>query len=280
MFCFYFNCQKWNPTREQWLAATRCITADELERIHRFVYQRDAKFALIGRLLIRFILSKAFQRSSSSFVIERTTARRPYVISNPSFDFNLSHHYQLVCIAGTFDGQIGCDTMEYRVNHPARDSIESTTNLLRQSFTQNEYDFILKTSSDETVRVQHFYRLWSLKESYVKWLGQGVAYPLAQLNFSIHTTTFDSSKPDQILSDTNLEINNQSVHDELRFDEQIIYLDKDEQQIVTLCLKPTNQCQPFMEVSIEHLLNECTPLNENESADEKWWLLFEKQKVL
>jgi len=279
MFRFYFNSEKWNPTREQWLAATRCITTKELERIHRFVFQRDAKSALVGQLLIRFILSKAFPQSSSSFVVERTPYGRPQIISNPSFDFNLSHQYQLVCIAGTFDGRVGCDTMEYRVNAPRRDSIESTANLLQREFTPTEYDFIVRTSSDETVRFQHFHRIWSLKESYVKWLGQGVGYPLAQLNFSIRTREFDSSQPDQIVSDTNLEINQQSVRDELRFDEQIVYLDDNEQQILTVCLKPTHQCQPFVEVSIEDLLNARVPLNTNENADENWWLLFEKQKL-
>lgn len=277
---FYFNTEKWNPTKEQWLNATRCLTPDQLERIHRFVYRRDAKAALIGQLLIRFILSKAFQRASSSFVIQRTLHGRPFINSTPSFDFNLSHHYQLVCIAGTFDGRVGCDTMEYRVNIPLRESMEARTNLLRGEFASNEYDFILKTSTDERIRFRHFHRIWALKESYVKWLGQGISYPLAQLDFSIRTNEFDSTKSDQILSDTNLEINHQSVHDQLRFDEQIVYLDDDEQQILTVCLKPNNPCQPFVQVSIDDLLNECVPLNENENANENWWLLHEKQKLL
>ena len=206
MYRFYINCNEWTPTRDEWMSATRCITETELERIHKFVFQRDAKFALAGQLLIRYLLARAFQRKSSSFEIRRTDYGRPFVDTPEKFDFNLSHHYHLVCIAGTFDGQVGCDTMEYRVDAAPRESMESLTSLLRGEFTRNEYDYILHKSTDEKTRFRHFYRLWCLKESYVKWLGLGVGFTLARMNFCIQTDEFDESDPRPVLSDTRLEL--------------------------------------------------------------------------
>jgi 4'-phosphopantetheinyl transferase len=279
MFRYYINCHNWNPTHDQWIYATRCITKIELERIDKFVFQRDAKFALAGQLLIRYLLSQAFQRESSSFDIQRTERGRPFIKSTPKFDFNLSHHYQLVCIAGTFDGEIGCDTMEYRVNHPQKESIESLTNLLRGEFTKNEYDFIVNQTTDEKKRFCHFHRLWCLKESYVKWSGDGIGFKLTRLNFRINTDEFDQNNSQEILSDTVLELDNQLINEKLRFDEQIISLSNNEQQIITLCLSNKNNCQPFMELTIEEILKGCTPLDEHEQGEEKWWNNFQEKNL-
>jgi len=278
MYRFYVNCNTWEPTRDQWIYATRCITKTELERIDKFIFQRDAKFALAGQLLIRYLLAQAFQRKSSSFEIQRTEYRRPFVDSTLKFDFNLSHHHQLVCIAGTFDGKIGCDTMEYKVNTAQRESIESLTNLLRGEFTKNEYDFILNKSKDEKIRIHHFYRLWCLKESYVKWLGVGVGFKLSRMNFCIKTDEFDENNPQQVLSNTKLEIDNKLLEENLRFDEQIIYLPNNEHQIITLCLSDKNNCQPFIQLTIDEILKGCSPLDENGQGEEKWWNSFKTKK--
>jgi 4'-phosphopantetheinyl transferase len=279
MYRYYINCNNWNPTHDQWIYATRCITKTELERIDKFLFQRDAKFALAGQLLIRYLLSEAFQRESSSFEIQRTERGRPFITSTPKFDFNLSHHHQLVCIAGTFDGEIGCDTMEYQINKTKNQSMEDLTNLLRGEFTKNEYNFILNKTNDEKIRYRHFHRLWSLKESYVKWLGYGIGFTLSRLNFCINTDEFDKNNPKQVLTDTILELDNKVIDNELRFDEQIIYLPDNEQQIITLCLLKKNNCQPFIELTMEEILKGCTPLDKNGQGEEKWWENFQKKNL-
>jgi 4'-phosphopantetheinyl transferase len=279
MYRYYINCSQWNPTHDQWIYATRCITQTELERIDKFVFQRDAKFALAGQLLIRYLLSEAFQRKSSLFEIQRTERGRPFINLTPKFDFNLSHHNQLVCIAGTFDGDIGCDTMEYQINIKKKESIEQLMDLLRAEFTKNEHNFILNKSKDEKIRYAHFNRIWSLKESYVKWLGYGIGFKLSRLNFCINTDEFDTNNPKQVLSDTILELDNRAIDDELRFDEQIIYLPDNEQQIITICLLKKNKFEPFIELNIEEILKGCTPLDENGQGEEKWWENFRRKNL-
>ena len=279
MYRYYINCHDWRPTRDEWIYATRCITKSEVERIDKFLFQRDAKFALAGQLLIRYLLSQAFQCKSSSFKIERTERGRPFIVSTLKFDFNLSHHNQLVCITGTYDGQIGCDTMEYQTNKRPKESIESLTNLLRREFTENEYNFILNKSQDEKIRTRHFYRLWCLKESYVKWLGYGIGFQLSRLNFCIETDEFDETNPQQILSDTKLKLDDRLIDDELRFDEQIIYLSDNERQIITLCLSNKIKCQPFVELKMDEILKNCTPLDENQQEEEIWWTNFHRKKL-
>ncbi|CAF3128730.1 unnamed protein product [Rotaria socialis] len=265
MFRFYFNCHRWKPTRDQWIYANRCLPIDELKRIDEYVLQRDVKFTLVGQLLIRFLLSRVFNENITSFDIKRSKDNRPFIESKPSFDFNVSHHNRLVCIAGTFDGQIGCDTMIYQGEHIKK----LNYNLIRKKFTLNEYDCIMKNPSN-------FYRLWCLKESYVKWLGIGVGFQLLRLNFHIKTNEFNRAKA--IISDTRLEIDNKLISNNLRFDEQIIFLSDNEQQIITLCLSTNNHCQSFVELTIDDILRGCTPFHRNKEDDLISWERFQMKR--
>lgn len=48
------NTNTWNPTRKEWLTAMRLVGNNiERDRINRYVYKKDAKHAIVGRLLIR-----------------------------------------------------------------------------------------------------------------------------------------------------------------------------------------------------------------------------------
>lgn len=48
-----FRVSSWHPTEQEWLKAASYIQAEEKERIGKFVFRRDAKSSMIGRLLIR-----------------------------------------------------------------------------------------------------------------------------------------------------------------------------------------------------------------------------------
>lgn len=267
MFRFYLNCQRWKPSHDQWISAIRCLPLNEVTRLDQNVFQHDVKFALIGQLLIRYLLVRVFHQKSSSFEIQRSSSGRPFVVSHPSVDFNLSHQHRLVAIAGSLDGRIGCDTMVYRTKK-VRHNYQK---LARRILASEENKFLFEHSSDELTRLSCFYRLWSLKESYVKWLGQGVSFPLSTLNFHISTVDIE---PTTILSDTRL-----SIDPSLRFDEQLISFADDDQQLITVCVSHPNPCRPFVELSIDDLLDVCTPIDEDRADLEQYWQSFENKQI-
>ncbi len=45
-----FRFSKWKPTSEQWTLAAQCVQPEEKERIGRFVFQKDAKSAMVSEL--------------------------------------------------------------------------------------------------------------------------------------------------------------------------------------------------------------------------------------
>jgi 4'-phosphopantetheinyl transferase len=54
-----FRVGSWHPTEQEWLKAASYIQAEEKERIGKFVFRRDAKSSMIGRLLIRKFVQQA-----------------------------------------------------------------------------------------------------------------------------------------------------------------------------------------------------------------------------
>ena len=87
-----------------------------------------------------------------------------------ALSFNISHSHGLVCCA-IASGEIGIDAEMIR---PSGD------NLVRRVLSPSEYEQYVRAgaASDEI-----FMRFWTLKESYGKYSGKGIAYPLNQTYF-------------------------------------------------------------------------------------------------
>ena len=272
MFRFYFNCHRWRPKEDQFISAIRCLTENECRRFDQYQFQHDVKFSVIGQLLIRYLLSRAFQKKSSSFEIDRTQSNRPWVDCKPAFDFNVSHHSHLVAIAGTFHGQVGCDTMTYSSDIHRH----NYQRLARKILSHDELNYFEQRTVDEFDLSRCFYRFWCLKESYVKWLGQGLTYPLSKLNFEIQTHSFDCCR---FISDTKLRIDSRLLAPlEIRFDEELIDLNNKDQQLITVCCSNRSVTSKFVELTFEQILEYCSPIDENRTDFSIWWKSFIEKK--
>lgn len=90
-----------------------------------------------------------------------------YFVQGNHFYFNISHsgNYVLVSIA---DHQVGCDIEIIK---------KPNLNIAKRFFTEEENMHILSIN-DEKIQENLFFRYWTMKESYVKCLGQGLSIPL------------------------------------------------------------------------------------------------------
>jgi len=86
--------------------------------------------------------------------------------------FNVSHSARYRACVISRAAPVGIDIEEVRPFSPAA---------ARRVCTPYEMDLIRQ--SDDANRM--FFRLWTLKESYVKALGTGMAYPMRNVNFTI-----------------------------------------------------------------------------------------------
>ena len=109
--------------------------------------------------------------------ITRNEHGKPSLTEYPEIKYNLSHADGIaVCLVS--DSECGVDCEGVRPYRP---------HVVRRAFSESEKS-IIENASD-TERDLLFFRLWTLKEAYVKAIGIGISYPLNTVEFS-----FDGDK--------------------------------------------------------------------------------------
>ncbi|XP_014782402.1 L-aminoadipate-semialdehyde dehydrogenase-phosphopantetheinyl transferase isoform X3 [Octopus bimaculoides] len=166
-----FNFGLWNPLQSEWTFAAQCIQPEEKERISQFMFQKDAKAAMAGRLLIRKSLSSLLQVPYSSLVLSRTDKGKPYLssvgnaFSKTSPHFNIAHHGNFTVLATHPNVDIGVDIM--KVEQPMGRTVKKFFHDMRRQFTELEWGVIQSTGS-EFNQLLMFYRHWESQQSLVE----------------------------------------------------------------------------------------------------------------
>lgn len=302
------NTNRWQPTRTEWLTAMRMVDNDhERNRINRYIYKKDAKHALVGRLLIRkccehFVGSKRFclyssNNSESSFVdnedqliLERSDKGKPILIEIDSngnhipyqdFQFNISHSGDYcVLAADSSTTKLGIDVMKVEYSGGMH-KLNDFFNIMRKQFSEDEWKYIRQSSSDYG-RLARFIRLWSLKESFVKAEGSGIIFPLSKISFvcpSDLVMPSQKSRFDSIVNVLNGNYNSQQTLSNWIFEESMI----DPKHYVSVAklsqnsnaeeLK-TDRDYQFRMLSIKDLIPDFQYSDLHSFEDESYWIDF------
>jgi 4'-phosphopantetheinyl transferase len=217
----------------------------EQERVQRFVFEKDRKLALIGQLLIRAYVRRV-QGVEGRSVVVRTHGRKPVLVGDhggryANGTFNVSHHGEWVVLAADPVALVGVDVM--RIEIPGR--IQSATvlfNDLRDTLTAAEWSYVRgngQESDDQQLR--RFYRLWTLKESYVKAIGVGIVLDLKRMHFTVAT---DDSRASMLLDGANTD-------QDWRF--ELSWLDS--LHPVAVALGPVSQADAEQQASVASVAN-------------------------
>ncbi len=127
------------------------------------VRRRSGKLrCLAGEALVRYALG-------ADVLLAQDQWGKPYPVNKPGLHFNLSHSGDWVVIAWG-SSPVGIDIEQIRSN-------VKWELLLKRHFTPEEQSFVLEKDA-----IARFFELWTAKESYLKYLGQGLTRPLADLN--------------------------------------------------------------------------------------------------
>lgn len=159
---------------EHWYnKALERVDEQKKERIVRFVHKEDAYRSLLADVLLRTILHDQLQLRDDEILFGRNEYGKPYLINRNDIFFNISHSGDWVgCAIG--QKPIGID-IEY---------IQPIDlNIAKRFFSPDEYSALQRQPPEN--RLDFFYYLWTLKESYIKAVGKGLAIPLN--SFTIHT---------------------------------------------------------------------------------------------
>ncbi len=144
------------------------LSAEERRRHARFAFARDRHRFLVSRALLRSVLSHYAAVEPHTWVFRAGAFGKPE-LAGPAAGpraFNLSHTQGLVVCAVARAGQLGVDAEWI---DPPRARLE----LARRYFAPEET--ALLEAADETCRAQLFFRLWTLKEAFLKARGTGLS---------------------------------------------------------------------------------------------------------
>lgn len=166
----------------------------ERERADRFHFQQDRDSYISAHALGRVLLSSVAGHDPRSWRFTIRDHGKPEVVSpegGPRWRLNLSHTRGLAAAALTQEFDIGVDV----------ENLQRTPDcaaLSRRFFAPEETDFLNSVPADR--ELETFLAFWTLKESYVKAIGKGLAQPLDSFYFTfdplrIHFADADGGDP-------------------------------------------------------------------------------------
>ena len=149
-------------------AADAVRQRDPIDRIRA---ERERCLSLGGRLLLQRALRDA---GAEPPLLAFAEQGKPYLRNRPDLHFNISHSGKYaVCVLS--DAPVGCDVETIR---------QVRGNVAARCFSPEE-NAALAAADGDAARETLFYRLWTLKESYLKAVGCGITVPLASVSFDV-----------------------------------------------------------------------------------------------
>lgn len=155
------------------------LAGDERAKRARFRFLRDQRRYLVTRALVRTVLSRYAEVRPEDWSFATGPHGRP-VIAAPrtaaALEFNISHSADLVMLGVTSDRTLGIDTESITAR-------EADIEGLDRYFAPEESAALL--SLPPHARRRRFFELWTLKESYIKARGMGLAIGLDTFRFEL-----------------------------------------------------------------------------------------------
>jgi 4'-phosphopantetheinyl transferase len=155
------------------------LSPDELGRARRFHFEEDRMRFVRCRSALRIVLSRYLAIPASEIVFEYQTYGKPGLVAqqNPQhLSFNVSHSAGMALIAISAGQRLGVDIEQVRADF-------DLMTIAERFFSPREQAGLL--ALPDQVRVPAFFACWTRKESFIKAIGDGLSFPLAQ--FSVNT---------------------------------------------------------------------------------------------
>ncbi|XP_053176959.1 L-aminoadipate-semialdehyde dehydrogenase-phosphopantetheinyl transferase [Scomber japonicus] len=273
-----FHCGSWKPCRSDWLFAARCVQPEEKDRIGEFLFAKDAKSAMAGRLLLRRFVCEKMQIPWSEIRLGRSPRGKPYLAApqevcsdsgseSRDWSFNLSHQGDYAVLAAERGMQVGVDIM--KTTMPGTSSVPEFFRIMTRQFTAYEWS-VIQSAGSEHLQLAAFYRHWALKESFIKAIGTGLGFNLQRVEFHLPSEPLTQGRA---MRQTKMHLDEEEEVDWI-FEESL--LDADHHVAVALgaANKPGSAPLPsslpppttFTLLSFSDLIASASPLTEEDAA--------------
>lgn len=164
-----------NCSEEQLAVAQSMLSEQELARGARFVTAELRQRFCLSLALLRLTLAQYLDCEANEVGFYRGEHGKPY-LENSNLQFNLSHSNDRMLLAVAHDIEVGIDIenmkRELEINE-----------LAARFFSSSEVNAL--SALPQAEQNSGFYRLWTRKEAYIKAIGQGLHFPLADFSVSL-----------------------------------------------------------------------------------------------
>jgi 4'-phosphopantetheinyl transferase len=155
------------------------LTPDERQRADKFYFARDRERFIVGRGVLRKILSRYLNLLPAQICFTYNEFGKPAVsaeTNDSQLRFNASHSHELALYAVARGREIGVD-LEF-----AREDFASLEIAERFFSSQEIATLRALPASDLTAA---FFNCWTRKEAFIKALGEGLSHPLDRFTVSL-----------------------------------------------------------------------------------------------
>ena len=162
------------------------VSLSRQAKVHNCRFPEDKRLLLGAGLLLQQGLNALQIRNTE---ISYTLLGKPYLSACKDLHFNLSHsgHFAVCAI---YHKEVGIDVQKIA---PVPDA------LIRKIATEEEASALLQLPQEE--REKAFAKLWTIKESYLKYIGRGILVSPKRLSLQDNQLLFDG-KPANVTLET------------------------------------------------------------------------------
>lgn len=172
------------------------LSVGDRQRYNRLVFDRHRKQLLLGRLLLRSVLTLYDDSvAMDDWAFTANEYGKPALDRHQhqqSLFFNVSHSQGRLVMAIARQDHVGVD-IEW-ASRPRR-----VARIAARYFAPAEVDGLMALPVSQ--QLHRFYQLWTLKEAYIKARGLGLAIPLQQFSFDLDKPSTISVQFDPALQD-------------------------------------------------------------------------------
>ncbi|MFC9710715.1 4'-phosphopantetheinyl transferase family protein [Paenibacillus sp. NPDC056933] len=145
------------------------VSEERREQASRFVRLADAYRSVLGEVLTRVTLSKLTGQKPGELFFTRNKYGKPALSHDPNVQFNVSHSGDWIAL---ISGVVATADLGVDVEKIAPIDMK----IAERFFSLTESQFLAAEPAE--MQLETFYRLWTLKESYIKAVGMGLSMPL------------------------------------------------------------------------------------------------------
>jgi 4'-phosphopantetheinyl transferase len=179
-----------NPSLDSVQLRESTLSADETQRASRFHFDVDRDRFVVSHASLRNILARYLHCEPNQITFQKNEYGKPFVLSNPKLQFNLSHSGDYALIAVTRECKVGIAVERLREDMELE-------NIASRFFSPGEVSELMALSPEH--RTSGFFNCWTRKEAYIKAQGLGLSLPLDSFDVSLapnEPAILRSTRPD------------------------------------------------------------------------------------